>query len=304
MKLFWMLLSLVAVAGSMRGAVFTNDASADAFVRGAAPTLNYGGAGALSVSGPNATNAVGVTNGVFDSFIRFNTGAMVTNFDLRFGTNNWFVTSAKLRVSEQGAPNNALFNRGVGAFEIRWMAQTNWAEGTGVPINPTGDGVVYNDEPALLNGGTDISLGTFTNAGVNGSLNFTLALPAAFVGAMKAGGEVGLFLTALDPEAGFTFNSRDFSTIPARPFLEVSGVPRPIITAINLSGTNVVLAAANGAAGGTYFVLASANLALPLGRWAPIATNLLTTDGDFAITVTNAVNLNPPPQQFFILQTR
>jgi hypothetical protein len=229
---------------------------------------------------------------------------MVTNFDLRFGTNNWFVTSAKLRVSEQGAPNNALFNRGVGAFEIRWMAQTNWAEGTGVPINPTGDGVVYNDEPALLNGGTDISLGTFTNAGVNGSLNFTLALPAAFVGAMKAGGEVGLFLTALDPEAGFTFNSRDFSTIPARPFLEVSGVPRPIITAINLSGTNVVLAAANGAAGGTYFVLASANLALPLGRWAPIATNLLTTDGDFAITVTNAVNLNPPPQQFFILQTR
>jgi hypothetical protein len=301
MKLFWMLLSLVAVAGSMRGAVFTNDASADAFVRGAAPTLNYGGAGALSVSGPNATNAMGATNGVFDGFIRFDTGAMVTNFNLRFGTSNWFITSATLRVSEQGAPNNALFNRGVGAFEIRWMANTNWTEGTGVPNTPTSDGVIYNDEPSLLNGGTDIGLGTFTNTGVNGSLSFTLALPAPFVGAMKAGGEVGFFLTALNSETGFTFNSRNFSTIPARPFLDISAVPRPVITGINLSGTNVVLAAANGVANGSYVVLTSTNLALPLNQWTPTSTHVPVLDGDFVVTLTNAATV--AHQQFFILQT-
>jgi len=126
MKLFLTLVSSVVIVSSTRAAFFTNSVSVDAFVRSNAPTSNYGGAGALSVSGSVSTNGLGIANGVFDTFIRFNTTAMVTNFDSMFGTNNWVINGAKLRVTEIGAPAQTNFNRGKGAFEIRWIANTNW----------------------------------------------------------------------------------------------------------------------------------------------------------------------------------
>jgi alpha-tubulin suppressor-like RCC1 family protein len=84
---------------------------------------------------------------------------------------------------------------------------------------------------------------------------------------------------------------------------DISIVPdeQPVITGIQLAGTNLVLSAANGQAGGTYFTLMSTNLALPLNQWTPVTTNLLSAYGDFTITATNEVNSNAP-QQFYILQ--
>jgi hypothetical protein len=35
-----------------------------------------------------------------------------------------------------------------------------------------------------------------------------------------------------------------------------------------------------------------------------VATNVLTANGNFSITATNAVNVSAPWQQFFILQTQ
>lgn len=292
------------IVSSVRAAFFTNSASADAFVRSNAPTLNYGGAGSLSVSGPTATNGSGVVNGASDSFIRFNTAAMVANFNSVFGAGNWAVSGAKLRVTETAAPANAIFNRGIGAFEIRWIANTSWTEGTGNPNTPQTTGITYNSEPTLLTSGTDVSLGIFTNAGADVTLSFSLPLPTVFVNNLGAGGEVGFFLTAIDAGTGFTFDSRSFVTNSARPFLEISAAPRPGITGISLSETNLVLSATNGVAGGTYLVLARTNLVMSLSQWTPVVTNVLAAGGSFTITVTNVVNLVVAPQQFFILQTQ
>jgi hypothetical protein len=302
MKLFLTLLSSVLITASTRAAIFTNSTDADAFVRSNAPTANYGGAGSLSVSGSSSTNtAFGTTNGIADTFIRFNTAAMVANFNSLFGANNWVISSAKLQVTEVATPNNAIFDQGKGAFQIRWIANDTWTEGTGTPMIPTTDGIAYNNETALLNNNTDASLGTFTNTGTSVTLLFSLALPATFVGDAQAGGEVTLFLAAIDPQIGFTFNSRSFGTISARPFLEISAMPVPGISVVNLSGTNVILSATNGIAGGTYYVFSSTNLALPLSQWTPVATNVLSESGNFTTTVTNA---NTTTQQFFILQTQ
>ena len=302
MKLFLTLLSSVLITASTRAAFFTNSVDADTFVRSNAPTANYGGAGALSVSGATATNtASGTTNGIADTFIRFNTAAMVASFNSLFGANNWVISGAKLQVTETGTPNNAIFDQGKGAFQIRWIANDTWTEGTGTPMIPMTDGIAYNNETALLNNNTDASLGTFTNTATSATLLFPLALPATFVSDAQAGGEVGIFLTALDPQTGFTFNSRSFGTTSARPFLIISAVPQPGISAVSLSGTNVVLAATNGVANGTYYVLSSTNAALPLSRWTPMATNVLGESGNFTTTVTNA---NTASQQFFIIQTQ
>ena len=299
MKFFLVFLPLV-FAGSTHAAVFTNNADADAFVRFNAPAANYGGAGALSVSGANSTNiASGLTNGLADTFIRFNTAAMVTNFNSRFGTNNWVISGAKLQVTEVGSPNNSIFDQGKGEFAVYWVADSNWAEGTGTPMSPTADGIAYDNEPTLLTNTTN--LGTFTNAAANTTLIFPLALPPAFITDAQAGGEVTLFLTAIDPQIGFTFNSRTFGTASPRPFLEISALPVPGISAVNLSETDIVLSATNGAADGTYLVLASTNVLLPLNQWMPVASNALSADGEFTITVTNAAKAIGPGQ-FFILQ--
>jgi hypothetical protein len=303
MKKIITLITFTAIVSS-HAAYFTNSASADSFVRSNAPTLNYGAAGAVSVSGAGAVNGSGVTNGAFDSFIRFNTFSLVTNFNALYGTNNWIVTGAKLRVTEVGAPAQSLFNRGVGAFEIRWIANDNWTEGNGNPNTPATTGIVFTNETTLLNAATDAPLGVFTNAGADVTLSFPLALPAAFVSDVKAGGEVGLFLTAVDPGIGFTVDSRTFGTTNARPFLEISALPRPGIVSASLSGTNFLLFATNGVASGIYFTLASTNVSLPLNQWAPVATNVLNAGGNFSIIITNALDASAPAQNFFILQTQ
>lgn len=302
MKRLFLTTTLVAIATASHAVWFTNSVSVDSFVRASAPGSNYGGAGALTVSGSGAVNGSGVANGASDTFIRFNTGALVASFDSLFGTNNWVVNGARLRVAETAAPNNALFNRGAGAFEIRWIANDTWTEGTGTPSTPAARGIIHNDEAILLNAATDASLGTFTNAGVDGAISFSLALPAVFADDAAAGGEVGLFLTAIDPGIGFTFNARNSGTASARPYLEISAVAQPVITSISLANEDVIITATNGIVGETYHVLSATSVGQPLDGWSSIATNPLSASGEFTTRLKHAAST--APARFFILVVR
>jgi len=215
----------------------TNLPVADAFVRAATPGLNYGGAGSLSVSGPSATNAAGFANGAFDTLIRFSMSGAVSAFDSAFGPGNWVFSAATLWLTEQAAPANTNFNRGTGSFEIRWMNADGWVEGTGNPNSPTTDGVTYNDLPALLNPGNDVSLGTFSNAGLNALQAFPLPLSHPnFVNDMAQGNEVSFYLTAVTAHIGFTFHSRNSSSAGSRPFLTLTAVAVPEPASVGLLG--------------------------------------------------------------------
>jgi hypothetical protein len=77
--------------------------------------------------------------------------------------------------------------------------------------------------------------------------------------------------------------------------------PQPIIVSTSLAGTNLVLNAANGLAGRTYFTLMTTNLTQSLNLWQPVATNVLVSGGNFLVTVPNTVNPTVP-QRFYILQ--
>jgi hypothetical protein len=210
----------------------TNVPVADTFLRSAAPASNYGGAGALSVSGSAAVNRLGQQNGLFDSLMRFSLSGTMSAFDAAYGAGNWTLNSVTLRLTETAAPNSDLFNRGVGQFEIRWLANDLWTEGTGTPTTPTTDGIAYNGLPSLLNAGSDVSLGTFANAGQNTQQGFALPLTdPSFLNDLLHGGTVSLYLTASSSTIGFTFNSRSFATASGRPFLELtaSAVPEPAV---------------------------------------------------------------------------
>src|SRR5262249_55528394 len=123
----------------------------DTFVRSVVPTGNYGGGGALSVSGAGATNDLGPQDGVLDALIAFPLTNIVASFNDAFGGQNWLVTKARLILNESAAPDNDIFNRGVGAFEVRCLASDPWIEGTGRPNAPTTDGVAWQDLPGILN---------------------------------------------------------------------------------------------------------------------------------------------------------
>jgi hypothetical protein len=65
------------------------------------------------------------------------------------------------------------------------------------------------------------------------------------------------------------------------------------------SGGGFILSGAGGVTNGTYYVLISTNLLLPLTNWTSIATNQFDSEGDFIFTNTAQTNV---PQLFYLLQ--
>jgi PKD repeat protein len=74
------------------------------------------------------------------------------------------------------------------------------------------------------------------------------------------------------------------------------------IGSLAVSGTKLVLNGLNGQSGGTYYVLMTTNLLLPLSEWVPVATNVLGASGNFTVIVTNTVTPTVP-QRYYILES-
>jgi hypothetical protein len=222
--------------------VVVTPSEADALVREAAPDENYGGGGAGAVAGNAALNPQGVHAGLMDTFMRFDMSALVSAMDIQFGPGRWLPTGAVLTVNEQARPNNDIYNRGQGLFEIQWIDDDSWIEGTGKPKKPTTDGVTWTLAPNYLDPLTDRSLGIFPNWGPGIPDDFrdveaVLGLPAEFRNDVLAGGPLSLFLTAASDGVGFQFAAKDNKTGP-RPRLAITAdvIPEPGTLALLLLG--------------------------------------------------------------------
>ena len=90
--------------------------------------------------------------------------------------------------------------------------------------------------------------------------------------------------------------ARRFSPVPIVPL-----PPFPAILDLNFFGTDLMLHATNGLAGGTYYVLMSTNATLPLRQWTRAATTLPVANGAFTLTAINAFAPNDS-QRFYTLQ--
>ena len=75
----------------------------------------------------------------------------------------------------------------------------------------------------------------------------------------------------------------------------------PHLTGIQVSGTGLTLSATNGTPGGSWILLQSANLALPLNQWQTNAIGTFNGSGNLS---TNLLNTATNTQEFYILKVQ
>jgi len=77
------------------------------------------------------------------------------------------------------------------------------------------------------------------------------------------------------------------------------------VTGFSLVNMKAVISGTNGQSGGTYYLLSSTNVALPLSQWVVVATNVVNTNGAngaFTFTGTNVITPGDT-NQFYILSS-
>jgi hypothetical protein len=148
---------------------------------------------------------------------------------------------------------------------------------------------------------------------VGGTLTFGGALNVAFASgaaAPQAGDVYQLFSKgsassftsiSLPNLSGYpgslSWNTNDL-TINGSISITGTAVP-PTIDSVSASGGNFIFSGTGGIQGDTYYVLSSTDVALPIGNWTPVATNVFGSGGSFSYT--NVINPGTP-QTFFLLQ--
>jgi hypothetical protein len=231
-----LLLSIGASASFAASLTVNLNPSADAFVSNNNPNSNYGGAGALEVSGSASST------GAFESVLMFAESTAKSAFDTQFGANGWTVTGASLTLVS-ATVNNALFNaQSSGTVAATWMQNNTWTEGTGTPMNPTSTGITASTLPSFL-GGNDQSLGSFFfNSPLSGasgtSATYPLTLSSGIINDISAGNLTSMELAPADANVSYLVNSRSFVTTSFRPILSITAapVPEPSTLALILAG--------------------------------------------------------------------
>jgi autotransporter-associated beta strand protein len=142
-------------------------------------------------------------------------------------------------------------------------------------------------------------VGTFTWDGALVVSNVDDSLQAGdafqlFSGQGFTGNFSSLALPALTP--GLYWGTNTFKTDAT---IRVLAETPPVIGSLGLVNGKLVISGNGGVTNGTYYVLTTTNLALPVTNWTRLLTNQF--DGNSNFTFTNAINFNSS-QSFYLLQ--
>jgi autotransporter-associated beta strand protein len=134
----------------------------------------------------------------------------------------------------------------------------------------------------------------------------TLSVNGSFVGGeslklFDAKAYSGAF-TSIVPDIPGLDMTWDTSQLAVNGTLKVTGgAPKPTFGSIALTSPGTItISGSGGTPAGTYFVLSSTNVILPLIQWTAIATNSFDASGNFSFTSAVTTNL---PVRFFAIQT-
>ena len=220
-------------------ASFSVQPIADAFVTpgssGSLSSSNFGAAGSLAIAAP------GLSQGEFQSVLKFDLSAAQSSFNTQFGVGQWAIQSVTLQLTSS-PHNNAIFNNiAAGQFGVSLMQNNLWVEGTGTGGIPSSDGISYNSLlGTFVNNANDEALGTFSFPGGSSGLNsYNLNLSSGLVSDVTSGSDLSLRLFAADNNVSYLFTSRSGSS--GRPDILVQAVAVPEPNAAALGGLALVL---------------------------------------------------------------
>ncbi|HEX4120745.1 MAG TPA: autotransporter-associated beta strand repeat-containing protein [Verrucomicrobiae bacterium] len=276
---------------------------------------NVGGSGSLLLTG--GTLVLSQSN-TYSGQTIITTGTLQFTNDNGGATNGSIASSSLISVG--GGANIDVSLLSPSTFEV-FSGQTltgggsilgNLAVNSGATITPTAPGASLTVTNALSLAGTTIMpiskspLLSSALATLDGNITYGGALIVTNIAGTLTGGESfqlfksggggygGYFSTITLPSigSGLSWNTSQLSVTGT---ISVAGTLKVLSfnpAGVSRSGTSLNITGSGGSAGGTYYVLSSTNLALPLAQWTPIETNSFDGSGDFNFSVptTNAPN--------------
>jgi autotransporter-associated beta strand protein len=205
---------------------------------------------------------------------------------------------------------------GIGAINGSLVVSTGATlspSGTNVTLGMTegsaSTGTISATNAIVLNGTTIIKLnGSGTNDVVQSSSSITyggtLNLVNISATPLAAGNNFQIFngtsyfgsfanITPATPGTGLAWDTTQLNSGELKVTLQST------VTYVWMSDGNLIFSGINGVASGSYVVLTSTNIAIPLANWTSLATNTFDTNGVFHVT--NVIS-SGNPQQFYRIQ--
>jgi fibronectin-binding autotransporter adhesin len=146
---------------------------------------------------------------------------------------------------------------------------------------------VLNVAGSIAYGGT-LTLTNISATPLAAGSSFKLFNGASYTGAFSS------IVTAPPLAAGLAWNTKNLLTTGT-----ISVTQNLTFTGINVSGTTLTLTATNGPAGGTFVLLETTNLTVPVSQWTAVLTNTFDGSGNLNLS-TNIVNPSNA-QEFYML---
>jgi len=138
-------------------------------------------------------------------------------------------------------------------------------------------------------GGT-LNLANISGASLTAGNSFQIFNAASYSGTF-------INITPAGPGPGLVWNT---SQLPNGIISVAVSSGRPVISSAYASGGSLIFSGNGAAAKGTYYVLTSTNLAMPIADWTPIATNQADINGNF--NATNPISYGNLDQFYIIKQ--
>jgi hypothetical protein len=261
-------------------------------VIGGGLTLGLGGNGSISHSaliffgGNNPDNNSLDASGRPDQTLTLASGQTLSGIG---SVNGSLVVSAGATLSPGGT--NTLMGINSGAYSTGIIAASGAITLNGTTIiKLSGSGT--NDEvqtAGVITYGGTLNLANISSSPLAAGNSFQI-----FSGASCSGSFTGI--TPATPGAGLAW---DATQLNLGVLNVVAASTQPVIGSIAVSGGSLILNGTGGTTNGTYYVLTSTNVSMPLANWTPLTTNMFDAGGDFSVT--NAVDPNST-QQFYLLK--
>jgi alpha-tubulin suppressor-like RCC1 family protein len=273
--------------------------------------------GAVGVQGTNCINDTGGYSTAANVTFKFWLGAAMSTLNSQYGAGNWTITNAQLSFQYTLYANNSRFNAGAGTFDIYWVANNDWYQGTTNPIYATSAAALaaWSGGQSLIGSeyypwstpwytGTDSDLtksGVWVTdkTGVRQSTNYyNLTQDPSFVGNITTAtattnAYLSLYLMATDQTIGLCIFTGGASYLPTLTF-QVTPTPLAITTQplaqTVLAGSNVTFAVAATGAGPLayqWYFDGSAISGATATNYSFTAVDP-TFDGDYSVVITNA----------------